>query len=516
MSKHCILPFVNPATGEVFGEVAAVTPEQAQAEVGLLSRLQPEWENLGLKRRADLLRRFLQLLIDEVDQLSEVISLSTGKSRQDALIEVFLVADQLSYQLKNAPAWLRPQRVSSGYFFFKRSYFEYRPRGVVAVLAPWNYPLALALPPVLSALLTGNAVVLKPSEVTPAVGVAIERLFARIPELARFTRVLHGGIEVGQAVINGRPDYVFLTGSNTTGRNVMKAAAELLIPVTCELGGKDPMIVLEDADLDAAARWGIWGAFYNAGQTCMGIERVYVVDAVYDQFISKAVHYLNQVQPGYTSEVESPYPMGPITDPGQVETIERQLEDAFSKGARLLAGGGRQALFMQPALLVDVDHRMEVMTEETFGPLFPVVRVKDEAEAIRLANDSDYGLSASVWSGNIPHARGVARRLRAGSVVINDTLAHFSVSTLPFGGVKGSGFGRIHGREGLLLFTEANSYLEGQPPSPFDFVTLMRKPGNYLAGRAMLRLLLGTTLRKRLEALPDLTGFLKRIFRRES
>jgi acyl-CoA reductase-like NAD-dependent aldehyde dehydrogenase len=514
MRKRRSIPFTNPATGEQFGEVEVRTPEDVCQAMHQMREAQPVWSNTPLYKRIRVMREFKQIMIDQVDELSEVITCDTGKSRQDAMIEVFMVVDLLSYQLSKAPTWLRRERVTSRYFVFKKSYIERRPFGVVGVIAPWNYPFALSMPPVLAALLTGNTVLLKPSEVTAATGVMIEKLFERCPKLAGYIRVLHGDAETGAALVDAHPDYIFLTGSTKTGQMVMRKAAEKLIPVACELGGKDPMIVLEDADLDSAARWGVWGALYNSGQTCMSVERVYVVEKVYQQFVQKALDELRRLKVGYTADIDNHFYMGPITDPRQVAIIDRHLEDARQKGARLLSGGGRRQMFVEPVLLTEVDHSMLLMKEETFGPLLPVVSVKDEAEAIRLANDSDFGLSASIWSQDLRRAERVARQLQGGSVVVNDTIAHFAVSSLPFGGTKQSGTGRIHGREGLMQFTHSYSYLVGKPPKPYDFVTIMRNPGNYQAGKVMLRLLFGITLKKRLDSVLELFGLSSKKTRR--
>jgi acyl-CoA reductase-like NAD-dependent aldehyde dehydrogenase len=226
----------------------------------------------------------------------------------------------------------------------------------------------------------------------------IERLIQRVPELSPFVRVIHGGGQVGAALTHAKPDYIFVTGSTPTGKKILQAASEHLIPVALELGGKDAMIVLEDANIDAAARWGVWGAFFNTGQTCMAVERVYVVASKYEEFVRRSVNYAKEFKMGYNTEPDSPYSMGPVTDPRQIKVIERHLEDALSKGARILTGGKEQGMFYNPMVMVDVNHSMLLMREETFGPVMPIMKVKDEIEAIHLANDSTLGLGASVWS----------------------------------------------------------------------------------------------------------------------
>jgi acyl-CoA reductase-like NAD-dependent aldehyde dehydrogenase len=499
MGEHKILEFINPASGEKFGEAPVASQEEIQQAVSELRQAAPVWANRPLGERIRVLRRFQEILIAARDEISAVINQDCGKSRQDALIEVFILSDYLQAFLRHAPRWLRSQRVSSGFYFTKRATIEYRPHGVVLVLAPWNYPLILALAPALGALLAGNTVLLKPSEVTPATGVMIEKLLRSLPELAPYVRVLHGDGTVGAALVQAKPDFIFLTGSTATGRIVSRAAAKHLIPLACELGGKDAMLVLEDADLPAAAHWGIWAANYNAGQSCVAVERAYVVKPVFDEFVRLAVAEANKLQQGFSTAKKSPYHIGPLTDPRQMEIVEHHLQDALAKGARLLTGGERQGNYISPAVLVNVDHSMLVMQEETFGPLLPIMAVADEDEAVNWANASAAGLGVSIWSHDRARARRLAARLKTGTAVINDAITHFGVPMLPFGGVKESGSGRTHGEEGLRVFTHAYALLDGNPPYAWDVATLARQPGRYDLISALLRLGMGTTPQQRLE-----------------
>ncbi len=498
------LLFTNPATGESFGEVEMTTAEAVQKAVSDMRRCLPAWRSKSVKERVRILRKFQALLIDQRHEITDLLNQDCGKSRQDGLIELFMTVDMLAQYCSQAPKWLKRQRVSPGLYLFKQCFVEYRPQGVVAVISPWNYPLTLSLPPVLAALLAGNTVVLKPSEVTAATGVLIERLIGQVPELAPFIRVVHGDGKVGAALSQSGPDFIFMTGSSATGRKIMHAAAETLTPVALELSGKDAMIVLEDADVEAAAHWGVWGAFFNAGQTCMAVERAYVVESKYDEFVKLAVQHARQFSAGYSKEFGDSYSMGPIIDPRQVKVIDRHLEDALAKGARVLTGGKEGGMFFDPMVLVNVDHSMLLMREETFGPLLPIMKVKDEAEAIRMANDSAYGLGASVWSRNKKHAKEVIDQVQAASVIINDCIAQFGIPMLPFGGVNESGFGRTHGREGLMQFTRPYGYAVGNPPIKWDIATILREKGHYDLATAIMGLIYGTSLRQRWETLSQL------------
>lgn len=498
------LLFSNPATGAKFGEVQMTTPDAVQNAVDEMRRSLPIWSGKSVKERIRILRKFQTLLIDERDEISRVVNQDGGKSRQDSLIELFVSVDMLAQYCRNAPKWLRRKRVSSGLYIFKKCFVEYRPHGVVAILSPWNYPLLISLSSIVAALIAGNTVVLKPSEVTPATGVLVERLFQEIPELAPFVRVVHGDGRVGAELIRTKPDFIFMTGSTATGKKIMQAASENLTPVSLELGGKDAMIVLEDADLNAAARWGTWGAFYNTGQTCMSVERVYVVESKYDEFVRLAVKYSEELKSGYSPEADSPFFMGPVTDPHQIDIIDDHLKDALEKGARLLTGGKEQGAFYNPMVVVDVNHSMRLMQEETFGPIMPIMKVRGEEEAIRLANDSEFGLAASVWSNNIERAKQVADRVEAASIILNDSIAQFGVPMLPFGGIKNSGFGRTHGQEGLMEFTRPYSYAVGNVPIKWDIATVLRELGNYKLATAIMGVVYGTTLKQKWETLSQL------------
>ena len=502
--KAEMLPFVNPATGEQFGSVVMTREDDVQNARREMSTAARTWAAKPVQERVRIVRKLQALLIDEMDAITAVMNQDNGKSRQDALTELFMSVDLINQYCNRAPRWLRRRRISPGLQIFKRCYIEQHPHGVVGIIGPWNYPLVLILPPVISALLAGNTVMVKPSEVTAATGVMIEKLFQKVPELSPFVRFLHGDGRVGAALVQSKPDIIFLTGSTKTGRLVMKAAAENMTPVVCELGGKDPMIVLEDADIPAAARWGAWGAFYNTGQTCMAVERIYVVEAVYDQFLEAFIEETRKLKQGYSPDINNPNDLGPLTFQRQVNIIEDHVQDALAKGAQIVHGGKREGMYMEPTVMVNVDHSMKLMREETFGPVVPIMMVDDEVHAIQLANDSNLGLSASVWSHDLARAERVAHQLYVGSVNINDTMSHFAIPRLPFGGVKESGIGRTHGKKDLLQFTQTRSFVVGNPPLPFDIATILRRPGNYKLGSGIIHLAFGTTPKQKLKPVLEL------------
>ncbi|HSH04101.1 MAG TPA: aldehyde dehydrogenase family protein [Anaerolineae bacterium] len=493
-----ILTFTNPATGQQFGQVTMTSPDEILAAREQMRSANTVWSQKPLAERIRILTQFKGLLIDSVDEISATLNQDAGKTRQDALIELFVTVDIMSQYLKHAPKWLARERIPKGLYFFRNYYTEQRPYGTVGVIGPWNYPLVLVLPAMFAALLAGNTVLIKPSEVTAATGVLIEQLINRIPDLAPFVRVLHGDGQVGAGLVASKPDLIFVTGSTTTGKKILHAAAEHLIPVITELGGKDPLLVLEDADVEAAAKWGVWGAFFNAGQTCMSVERVYVVEAVYDRFLQAVIAEAQNFKMGYDTSKQSPYSYGPLTFDRQLDTINDHLEDALAKGAHVLYGGRQDNLFMEPTILLNVNHSMKIMHEETFGPIMPIMKVKDEAEALALANDCDFGLGASVWTQDVKRGERLAHKIDSGTVLVNDTISHFAVPLLPFGGIKQSGNGRTHGREDLLQFTQTHAYSIGQPPLALDIATIMRYPGHYQLGKNLMHVAFGTSLKQRL------------------
>jgi acyl-CoA reductase-like NAD-dependent aldehyde dehydrogenase len=451
----------DPRTGEVIARLPVMGPDEVAAAVATAREAFHAWGQLAYPQRLEHVLTVRDLLLDRAEQIVDTVCRETGKLEAEAVSsELLATCELIDFYKRHGAKALQPEKVPAGLMTaFKRARRVYEPLGVVAVISPWNYPFTLAMTPIVSALLAGNTVVLKPSEVTPLVGLEIGKLFAEVGTHAGIVQVVTGGGATGDALVRSGVQKVAFTGSVRTGRLVMQAAAERLTPVLLELGGKDPMVVCDDADLERAASGAVWGSFMNAGQTCMSVERVYVHEAVYDRFVDLVVDKTRAVRQG----TEPGDDIGSMSFDPQLEIVERHVNDALAKGARALTGGrrvpGRPGLWYEPTVLVDVDHSMDVMREETFGPVLPIMAVRDDDEALRLANDSRYGLSSSVWSADAERGERIASALEAGNVCVNDCLVNYAVGGLPFGGVKESGIGRVHGVEGLRAFCNVKAVL---------------------------------------------------------
>jgi succinate-semialdehyde dehydrogenase/glutarate-semialdehyde dehydrogenase len=453
-----LLRVSNPATLETLGEIEVQTAAEVGGAVERARKAQTGWAELSFEERGRHMERAIRVLLDRQDEFQQLIVRDTGKPAIDALAgELLPACDCLQYYAKRAKRLLADSTPPLHLVKSKKLRVRYRPMGVIGIITPWNFPFILSINPTVQALMAGNAVVLKPSEVTPFAGSLIEEMFeaAGLPE-GVFNLVLGNG-ETGAALVESGVDKICFTGSVRTGRAVAEACGRLLKPCTLELGGKDPMIVCADADLERAAAGAVFGAFSNAGQVCMSVERVYVVDAVADEFIEKVVEKTGELRQGACGEFE----VGPLIWPPQLEVIERHLREAVEQGAVVRTGGRRnpecEGMFFEPTVLTQVRQEMSVMRDETFGPVLPIMRVSGEQEALRLANDCRYGLSASVWTRNKYKGTEMARAIESGSVVVNDCMLTYGLAESPFGGVKESGVGRVNGEVGIKSTCHAQS-----------------------------------------------------------
>ena len=461
----------NPATGEEVGRFPVASANDVAAAVARAREASVWWAELGFDGRRRRLLRFRSLLAQRLDELTKLMNAEGGKPQADALVEAIATVDHVAWAATHARRMLGPRRVSSSMLQKEHSsHLEYLPFGVVGVIGPWNYPIFTPMGSIGYALAAGNAVVFKPSEYTPAVGKWVVDTFAEVVPEQPVLQAVYGLGDVGATLCRSGVDKIAFTGSTATGKKVMAACAETLTPVLVECGGKDSMIVDADADLDAAASACVWGGLTNAGQTCVGIERVYVAEPVYDQFISKIVERAQRLEVGADTGAD----IGPITMPSQIDIIRRHIEDALARGGRAVLGGAEavQPPYVKPTILVDVPEDSSAVQEETFGPTLTVTRVRDADEAVRLTNGTGYGLGGAVFS----RSRGMrlARQIRSGMTSINSTLTFAGMPTLPFGGVGASGFGRIHGEDGLREFTRAKSIVKRRAPSLLAAATFDR------------------------------------------
>ncbi|HVO53538.1 MAG TPA: aldehyde dehydrogenase family protein [Solirubrobacterales bacterium] len=445
----------NPATGELVGTVPTIAPEQVQAVVEDVARVQPAWAELPAKTRATYMRRAADALLDEIDEIAELLVREQGKPRTEAYtMELLPTVDALHWCAKAGPKVLADEKVrmTQAFTLSKSAHFSYEPIGVVGVIAPWNYPWSIPFGEVAIALMAGNGVVLKPASLTPLLGEKIRHVFEKggLPE--GLVRVVHGGGPVGEALARSSVGKVFFTGSVEVGRHVGEVCAAELKGSVLELGGKDPMIVCADADLDNAVAGAVWGGFANAGQTCSGIERVYVMRKIADRFVAGVARQAERMRLGDPLEWETE--IGPMTSPGQYGIVEELVKDAVASGATRLCGGatevaGLPGKFIAPVVLTNVTHGMRIMREEIFGPVLPIVVVDSEQEAIDLANDSEFGLGASVWTKDRQRGERIARRIESGMVWINDHSFSHGACQCAWGGVKDSGLGRSHSKFGF-------------------------------------------------------------------
>lgn len=512
----------NPATGELIGHFPWQTAEEVTAVLGEARTAQPGWAALPLERRRDYLREARRWLMAHMDETAATISLCVGKTRLDALAtEVMPAVAGIRWYEKHASRHLKPRRLKNGslLFFSKRSRVIRIPWGVIGIISPWNYPLGIPIHEIVPALLAGNTVVFKTAPETVAVGVLMQRMFreCELPD-GVFHHIHIEGAEAGKLLLKpgSGVDKLFFTGSVPVGKLLLEQAAGTLTPVSLELGGKDAMIVCADADLERAANGAVWAGLSNAGQTCAAVERIYIHQDIYTDFVNRLKQKVSALRVGRGTEFN--VDIGPMCTDRQVQTVQKQLEEAFQRGATVAAKAGPapepNPRFISPMLLTDVSHDMSIMRDETFGPILAVMPVASDAEAVRLANDSRYGLSASVWSGNLPKAAELAAQIHAGAVTINDHLLSYGMTETPWGGFKDSGYDRGHGHFAFeavtapkVIISDWFKSLRGQPFwMPYDLKMYDGLKGLLTAvyGRGIITRILA--LRRAFALLPRMFG----------
>lgn len=446
----------SPATGEQIGQLKETSLDEIPKLYQQSHQAFKTWSKFSIMQRIQYIKQLRLLIVKKMDEIVEMISKGTGKVKTEAIVaDIMPTLDAIRHIEKHAVQALSRQRVKTPLLLMgKKSYVEYMPRGTVLVISPWNYPFQLTIVPIISAIIGGNTVIAKPSEVTPLIGKMIDQLFNESGFPKGVVQFAHGGKEIGAVLTKHNPDYIFFTGSVKTGKVIAEVAAKQLIPTTLELGGKDPMIVFEDANIERAVNAALWGAFTNSGQVCMSVERLYVERPIFEQFLSMLKEKVTSLMQGDHENDD----IGSMTYPYQLEIVANHIRDALLKGAKLETGTPPEewkhndTYFLEPTILSHVNHSMKVIQEESFGPLLPIIPFDTEEEVIRLANDSEYGLNSSVWTVDKQKGNRVAEQLVTGAVNINDVLVSVANHHLPFGGTKQSGIGRYHGRAGLQIF----------------------------------------------------------------
>ena len=466
-----MLRSTSPIDGAVLGEVPIHGTAEVEAAVARARTASASWGAKSFRERQEELVRWRRALADHVDELAQLVHRENGKTVMEATSEIFMALSHLDHAAARAEKALAPERVSGGLLANFRCTVSYHPLGVIGVIGPWNYPVFTPMGSIAYALAAGNAVVFKPSELTPLIGVKLVELAAATFSVPDLLQVVTGAGATGAALCKAGVDKLAFTGSTGTGKKVMAACAETLTPVLMELGGKDPMIVAEDADLPKAVDAAVFGALANTGQACISIERCYVAEPIYDRFVEQVVEEVRRLKVGGDDAH-----LGAMTSPQQVEIVREHLEDAKARGARILTGGPDAIVgnYIQPTVVVDVTDEMKLIKDETFGPVLPIIKVASVEDALRRANATRFGLGSAVFG---RRARELADRIKAGMTSVNSVLAFSAIASLPFGGVGDSGFGRIHGDHGLREFTRTKATAEERVSLPMNLMSF-KLPGN--------------------------------------
>jgi acyl-CoA reductase-like NAD-dependent aldehyde dehydrogenase len=503
-----VIECYEPATRKSLGSVAVTAPEQIPQLVARARKAQESWAQSSFAERRRLLGFILDHVLAHADELCEAVARDSGKTRHNAMLgEIWPVVEKARWTIAHGERHLRPERVGSGLFVHKRARIEYAPLGVIGVIAPWNYPLQNILGPVIPALMAGNAALVKVSEWVAWSSARFQRIFDDALGKAGYSpdlvQIINGYARTGAALVSGGVDKVIFTGSLENGKRVLAEAARTLTPVVLELGGKDPLIVCDDADLEQAVHAALTGSFINCGQNCLASERILVFDRVYDAFARRVAEHtraLRQGEPLGAATVDC----GAIVSPLQLALIEEQVRDAIARGAKLLAGGARvqseRGQYFAPTVLANVSEDMRIAQEETFGPVMLLMRVRDEDDALRVANGTAFGLGATVLTKDARRARRISERLVVGNVSVNDFGLTYMAMDLPFGGVRGSGFGRLNGRDGLRAFCNVKAVLDDRFPLHVPAKVFPVGDASTALAREVLRLLYQRGVGKRLGA----------------
>jgi acyl-CoA reductase-like NAD-dependent aldehyde dehydrogenase len=507
------IPCINAATGETIGEVEALSPAQVEQVVKRARVAQKAWAKSTFKQRRAVLNHILDYVLENADVLCDLIVKDSGKTYENALLgEIMPICNKIKWLNKYAEKHLKSEKVGSGILMHKKARIQYEPLGVVACIIPWNYPLQNIISSLTAPLMAGNAVILKASEQVAFASEKFQVVVDQALEKEGFSKdtvqIINGYGDTGAALISARVDKILFIGSVANGRRIMAAASEHLTPVVMELGGKDPLIVCDDAHLEKAVHSALGGTFINLGQNCVASERIIVMEGIYDAFVKRMVEIASQLRQG-KPERGGNVDVGSLTSPIQVDIVEKLVNDAIEKGATVLVGGKRDTSkpgnYFPPTILTDLTDDMDVVTTEVFGPIMLIFKVKGEQEAIAMANGIDLGLQASVITHDRKRGDRIANQLEAGGVCINDFGLCYVNQDLPFGGIKYSGFGVMNGRDGLRAYTYPKAVLADRFPLEIPPVLFPVKPLDYEISKSSLRLLFGRGLGMKLSNLVRLT-----------